>query len=61
VRPRADSSKLEYRQVVVYNPPGRPDILLVAKREFPEDAWSPVLRVDLPKATRFDVIQTGWH
>lgn len=61
VRPRTDSSELERRQVVVYNPPDRPDILLVAKREFPDDDWTPLVRVDLPKATRFDVMHMLSH
>lgn len=42
-------------RVVVYNPIGRPDILLVATRPYFELEWTPLLRIDLPKATRFSV------
>lgn len=61
VRPSNDLPRVERRQVVVYNPPDRPDILLVATKSFVDEEWTPLLRVDMPKATRFDLIQTGWH
>lgn len=50
----------ERRQVVVYQPKGA-KVVLVATKLVTDTAWTPLLRVDTPKATRIDVIDPGWH
>ena len=55
------SKRAERIQVVLYNPPSRRDIVLVATRPVGETAWRPLLRIDMPRATRFDFIRPSWH
>lgn len=61
VRPQQkDAFYFDRTQVVIYNAPSRPDILLVATKHFRDTDWTPLLRVDLPKATRFSVLQMAY-
>lgn len=61
VRPSARAPDSERIQVVLYHPPSRQDIVLVATRPVGETAWRPLLRIDMPRATRIDFIQPSWH
>lgn len=57
-KPRPES---ERRQVVVYMPKGNKRVILVATKLLTDTEWTPLLRVDVPKATRIDLIDPGWH
>ncbi len=58
VRPHSEwPYQKDRQQVVIYNPRDRPDILLVARKQYFDSVWTPMLRVDLPKATRFSVYE----
>lgn len=61
VRPSIEAPDSERVQVVIYNPLSRRDIVLVAARSVGETAWIPLVRIDMPKATRIHLIQPGWH
>lgn len=61
VRPSERAPDAERVQVVLYNPPSRQDIVLVATRPLGEAAWIPLVRIDMSQATRIHFIQPGWH
>jgi hypothetical protein len=61
VRPSDSAAESERVQVVLYNPPSRRDIVLIATRPVGESAWIPRMRIDMPNATRIDLIEPSWH
>lgn len=61
VRPTSTSPESERFGLVLYNPPQRQDVMLVAMKPAGETAWVPLLRVDMPRATRFNLLDPGWH